>query len=62
MTVRGGIVIVILGSVLSGKVRVMGPPEEGEEEDVWEEMRRDSRRVVVCSRVCRAEVGALATC
>lgn len=65
MTVRGGIDIVILegvlselGSVLSvlGRVRVMGPPEDGEE------MRRERRAVVVCSRVCRAELGALATC
>lgn len=62
MTVRGGIVIVI--RVLSGvgRVRVMGPPEEGEGEEDWEEMRRERRVVVVCSRVCRAEVGALATC
>lgn len=45
-----------------GSVSVTGPPSEGEGEDDWEAMSWERREVVVCSSVCRAEVGALGTC
>lgn len=39
---------------------VVGPPIE--EEEACSDIIDDTRTVVVCSRVCKASVGALATC
>lgn len=51
---------VILGLRVDERVSVVGPPRD--EEEAWSDIIDETMDVVVCSRVCSASVGALATC